>query len=670
MLYSLGTDPEISTASISFGIRHKKSIEPETVKDLKQSLLESMVVSMLNDRILEQTQKPESPFLGAGIGYGDMARTSKAFRVSIYPKKNQQKEAFKAVLTEVVRALKFGYIQPEIDRKIAQLKTSYENQIAKKDDISHKQIERTIQSNYLNNKIMSDVEKEYEIAKQLFDGITKTELHETIKRLYAQNNRYINVTGVEGQDNLTEIQAKQIISDVENDLSIAPYIEALEGKTLVSNLKIKEGAIKKEITNTDIKSTTFVLSNGVKVHYKFANKDNDKVTLTAISYGGKSLLNDEDLPSANLLGNLVQMSGLGDFSSTDLSKILAGKTANVKIGLGSINESISGVSNTKDVETMLQMVYLYYVKPRFDEQTYQVLTSNINNYITKRSQDINEKMKDSLTIILYGKNNTKKPIFNQDYASKISFEKIKAIYKDRFSDASDFEFFIVGDVKENQLKPLLEKYIASIPTKGIAEQYKNNGAEWQFNTIEKDVYLEMEDPKASVNISYKKEMPYSIKNSIYTNALGDILQLRVTETVREEAGGAYSPRASANFYREPKSMAYVSFRFDCNPSLVDKLIEIVKGELQKIADGTIKDEDMKKIKTNFIKERKQSKDRNSYDMQMLTNFFRYDYNIDDPSNYEDIVNKMSKDDIQELTADILKNVQTYEIIFRPIDDSQ
>ncbi len=665
MAYVFGTDPEVSTASISLGIRHKKSLKPQTVADLKRTLLESMATGMLSARISEKSQNPDAAFLGAQIGYWGFTRTSNVFSIGIYPKLNKQAEAFKEVLTEVERAVKFGFTQSEINRSIAKFKSSYENQIAKKDDMSHGQVEQSIQSNFLSNSTMTDVEKEYEIAKQIFNKITPQELHETIKRLYSQENRYLNVTGVEGQDNLTEAQAKSIIAEVENDSSIQPYSESLDGKTLVSDLNIKAGTISKTIPNKETGSTTFVLSNGIKVHYKYVDKEKDKVSLSAVSYGGTSLLSDDELPSANLLGDLISMSGLGDFNATDLEKVLAGKTANVRISLGDINESLSGSSNTKDVETMLQMVYVYFVKPRFDEQAFQVLESNIDNYIVRRSKNLNEKMRDSLTVTLYGKNNPRKRIFNQDYADAISFEKIKDIYKERFADASDFEFFIIGDVKEEQLKPLLEKYVASIPTKNITEVYKNNEAEWMSNNIDKDIYLTMEDPKATVNIAYKKEMPYSIKNSIYTSALGDILQLRVTETVRESEGGAYSPQAGAYFTREPKSQIYVVFRFDCNPDMVDKLVNIVNEELQKIADGTINDDDLNKTRTNFIKEREQSKDKNGFDMSLLKNYFRYNENMNDPKNFEDIVNKMSKKDIQGMAREVLSGGKSYEVVFKP-----
>jgi len=665
LLYSLGKDPEVSTASISFGIRHKKSLETETVAHLKSSLLESMATSMLSARISEKAQKPDASFLGARVSYRQMSRTSNAFSVSLAPKPNQQKEAFQEVLTEVVRAVKFGYLQPEIDRAVAKLTTSYENQIAKKEDRSHGQIERAIQNDFLNNSTITDIEKEYDIAKQILSALTQKELHNTIKRLYAENNRYVNVTGVEDQDNLTEDQVKQIIASVENDTTLQQYSEAIAGKTLVSDLNIKSGKISKTTVNDETGATTYLLSNGINVHYKYVDKEKDKVSLNAVSYGGTSLLSDEDLPSASLVGNLVQMSGLGDFTATDLQKVLAGKTVSVRTTLGDINESLFGSSNTKDVETMLQLTHVYFVKPRFDEEAFKVLESNINNYLIRRSKDIGEKMRDSLTIAIYGENNPKERIFNEDFVKDISFEKIKAVYNDRFADASDFEFFIVGDVKEAQLKPLLEQYLASLPTQNTKETFNNNASEWVSNAIDKDIYLPMEDPKANVNVAYKKEMPYSKSNDIYTNALGDILQLRVTETVREAEGGAYSPRASARFYREPKSQAYVSFKFDCNPEMADKLVDIVNTELQKIANGDINDDDLTKTKTNFIKEREQAKDKNGYDMQVLTSYFRYNENINDPKNFENIVNNMTKKDIQDIAKQVLDGGKSYQVVFKP-----
>ncbi|MDE3742778.1 M16 family metallopeptidase [Maribacter polysaccharolyticus] len=668
MLYSLGLDKEISTALLNFGIRHEKSSKDQTVEDLKNALLESMVTNMLSARIKEVAQKPDAHFLGASLGYKSMSRRNNVFNIRITPKPGEQQQSFAEVLTEVFRAVKFGFTSSEIDRTIKKFSNHYETQIAKKDDKHHGAIISVIKDNYLNNKTIADIEKEYAIAKTLFASFTPETLHNTIKRLYAKKNRFLNVTGVEGQNNLTEEQAHTTIDTVENNPHLTPYTEVFEGKSLISGLDINEGNIEKTENNKALGSTTYTLSNGIKVHYKFADKQKNTVAFYAISQGGNSLIKDEDLPSANLVGNLIQMSGLGEFSATELPKILAGKTASMAPGIGETTENLKGSSTSKDVETMLQLAHLHFVKPRFDEQAFQVLQGNINNYLIRRSKDVNEKIKDSITTTLYGNDNPRKRIFDREFANDISFNKMKTVYLGRFANPSDFEFFIVGDVKADQLEPLLSKYIASLPTTTNTETYKDVAASWNSSKVDEDIFLPMEDPKTNVNIAFKIINDYTVKNKLVTQALGDILQLRLTETLREEEGGVYSPRAQAFLTKAPKVLSYLSVGFDCNPELAEKLIGIVHGELSKLAIGDIKQEDLDKTLTSYKKSREQSKSNNNYDMALLTTFFRDGYNMDESKNFEDVIKGIGKKDIKTLAKQLLKKGKSYEIVFKPLKE--
>jgi zinc protease len=666
LIYSMAKDKEVTTSQISFSIRHARSTKDETVSDLKTSLLNSMVTSMLSSRLREISQNPDAPFLGAGIGYSSLTRNTNSFSASISPKPNQQQIAFATVFDEIIRAVKFGFTQEEINRTVTQFSTFYENQISKKDDISHGRLIQSIKQNYLENITIADMEKEYELIKAIFKNLTTPEIHETIKNLYSKENRSMTVTGVEGNDNLTKEVALSIITAAENNATLVAYSDGFSGKTLISGLKIEKGSIVKEETNSTIGSTTFTLSNGAKVHYKFVNKNKNDVQLNAVSYGGMSLINDENLPSATLLGSVIQFSGLGDYSPTDLPKVLAGKTAATTIFISDLTESVSGSSTTKDIETLMQMVHLRFVKPRFDQNGYKVLMNNLDNYIIRRSKTIGEQISDSITVTLYGHNNPKARLFNNDLVKDVSFEKIKSIYLERFNNAADFEFFIIGDIDANTLKPLLEKYIASIPASTNKEEWKDNSISWVQNKIDKDVFLKMEDPKSSVSISYKNDYPYTLKNSLVARALGDILQLRYTETLREQEGGTYGASARASVSKKPTQEASITIRFDCNPDKVEELVAIVHKEVEKMAQGTIEQSDLSKSLTNYLKDRKEQQDYNRYEMSLLTNYFREGYNMNDPKNFEDIVNSITVKDIQEFTKNLLKNAKQYEIVIKPI----
>ncbi len=665
LIYDMGMDKEVTTSNITFAIRHEKSLKNETVADLKESLLNGMVTSIISTRLNEINQSPDSPLLYAGIGYGSLSRSNNQFSARLAPKPNMQHKAFELVLSEMNRAVKFGFTKAEMKRVVAEYTGSYENQLAGLGNRSHGQIVRAIQTNYLENAHLTDLAKEFEIAKQIFSQLTQQELLTQIQKLYLKKNRSVVVTGVEGNKNLTKEEAIAIINAVENDASLKGYQEETNVKSLMSGVNITAGSILSEKENKEIGSTVFTLSNGIEVYYKFVDKNKNDVKLSAVSYGGRSLIDVKDLPSATLLGNVVQMSGLGDFSAIDLPKVLAGKKASSRVSLGGISESVSGSSSTKDVETMMQLVNLRFTKPRFDEKSYNVLMQNVDAFLIRNSQQLQSKMRDSVTTILYGKNHPTERLFDKKLVSEMSFDVIKSIYKSRFGNVADFKFFIVGDVSKEVVKPLLEKYIASIPANGDQETWKNNATSWVQDSIDKDVFLEMEDPKTSVRVVVKNEMEYSLKNALLMRALGDILQLRYTESLREEEGGTYGARTRGSISKRPAEEASISISFDCDPALAEKLIGIVHKEIDDLKKGNIQQADVDKTLTNYLKEREERKNYNSYQMSLLKNDVLEGYNMNDPKNYEDIVKSITVKDLKNMTKKLLRKGQSYEIVFKP-----
>ena len=665
LAYDIAMDKEVATANISFSIRHTNSLADETVADLKEGLLNSMITSIINTRFQEISQQADAPFMAVRFGFGSMTRMHKTLSATAFPKPDQQQNAFKLMMSELSRAVKFGFTNAEIKRVKAEISTFYENQIAKRNDRSHGQIIRGIQTNYLENSHLTDIEKEFEIVKVLFEDFGQEDLLKRMQEIYTQKNRSVIVTGVEGKNNLTDDQATQIINDAEQDNTLQPYEEEEEVESLMSGVELTPGKVVFEKKNKDLDFTTFSLSNGIKVHYKFADKNKNDVKLEAISDGGKSLLTAAQLPSADIVGNVAQLSGLGDFSMTDLPKVLAGKTANTTFSIGETTESIRGSSSTKDVETMLQMVNLRFTKPRFEENGYTILMQNIDNYLTRRSQNIQEKMSDSITTTLYGNDHPTKRIFNKAYVADMSFENSKAIYNERFANAADFQFFIVGDVAKEDLKPLLVQYIASIPTTKEKENWKDNLVEWSEKNVDKDIYLEMEDPKGSVRIAYKKDMPHSFKNEVLMSALGKILQLRYTELLREEEGGTYGASSWGQLFKDPRPRAYLSVSFDCNPDMVEKLIDIVHNEIKAIAEGNVQQIDLDKTKTSMLKDREESKNFNAYQMAAIKNLVLEGFNMNDPGTYVDIVNSLTQKDVQEIAQQLTNDHKSFEIVFKP-----
>jgi len=664
--FKLALDKEIPSSSITYMIRHTAEKQTGTFADIEKSTPRNIAFSLVNNRLSEMAQKEECPFKTAQIGYQNFSRLNDILVISVIPKPNKQAAAFKAVMDEWIRACKFGFTKGEIDRAVAKNISAYQNYLEKENEISHKTVIGMVKNDFLKHEIITNPKVEFEMTKAVLNGIYSQTLQAQLNQLYTSKNRVIAVTGVENETNLNQEQALDIITKAENNNDLRPYVDSFVEKSLADEIKSKPGKIISEEKASQIGAITYNLSNGVKVHYKFADKNKKEVQLRAESYGGASLYLPKDFPSVNRAASLAGMSGLGSLSNIDLEKVLTGKKASTSVEIGNLTESVSGSSNLKDVETMMQMVHLRFEKPRFESNMFALLKQNLQNSLANKEKDIRSKMADSLSYAVYGKNNPKIRLMNQQYIDDLSFDKMKSIYEERFADVANFEFYIVGDITPEVLKPLLEKYIASIHGIKRIESFKDNTVSWTANTIDKDIFLKMETPKSSVKIQYLADCSYTQKNKILANYLSDILTLRYTESLREKEGGTYGASVNSSIGKLPKPRVSLSISFDCDANKVEHLLPIVYQEIEKIKKGDIVNEDIEKTRINFLKTREDSKNFNSYAMDLIYNYFKNDYNMDAPENYTNIVKSITAKDIQEFANLFLKNAKSYEIVYKPI----
>ncbi len=666
LVFASAMDKEVPLADIAFKIRHPKSLKDETLQDLKTELFNNIVTSILNERFSELSQDPNVPTLGFSVRFSNFARLHESFDVNFQPKKNRQQEAFTLTMNELNRAVKFGFTASEINRAKANILKNFESTAKSVEDAPPFMLIEEIKGNYLENKPMADPVKIFNLAKTIFENLRPEEVHDRIKALYTKKNRSVITTAVKGNDNITEAQAKNIIASAENNPALKPYEDKKEGVSLMAGVNLKSGNIVKEEKNTALGFTTYTLSNGVNVHYKYVDKSKNDVVIDLVSDGGSSLIATKNLPAATILPNYLQDEGLGNYSSSELNKILSGKTAMVRVSIDDTSENINGFSTTQDVKTLLQLVHLRFTNPRFDQKSYELFKQNIGAFVDSKDENLQAKMYDSLNVAIYGKNHPVKRIINKAFVSDISLEKIKTVYESRFSDISDFNVFIVGDITSEKLKPLLENFIASIPTTNKKEQWKDNTVAWQDEKIKKEILMPMENAKGTVHINVKKEMPYSLKDKFLISTLGKLLQLRYTTTLREEEGGTYGASANAELTKKPRPSASISVDFDCNPDLVDKLVSIVHEEMEKMKNGIIDEKDLEKTKKELLKEREDSKNNMDYDINAMKNYVLEGYNMELPENFEHIVTGINKNQIQDIAKRILTNNQSYEIVFKPL----
>lgn len=408
----------------------------------------------------------------------------------------------------------------------------------------------------------------------------------------------------------------------------------------------------------------WTLGNDTKVVFRKADYEKDQVSLQAFSNGGSSKLENDKMASAMMLGQFIGSFGVGDYDATALKKALTGKKASVNIALGDLNESFVGTSTPKDFETMMQLLYLQFESPRFDKEAYQALEGRYKALIANLANNPQKVMSDSLQLIMTCKNPRTK-LLTPDLFKETSLEQMQEIYKDRFADAGDFTYFIVGNIEEETAKAMAEKYIGSLTNLPRKESWIDRKVEGPKGKLVREIEIPLEVKKATVTVNFDTKMEYTPQQNLLLSVFRDILNLRYTEEIREKEGGTYGVRVSTNSVKFPKPEKSLNLMFDTDPDKAQKLKTIIYQEIEKIEKNGPTAEDLDKAIKNLQKNREQAKLHNSYWMQALNSWYMYSLNPASADNYENILSKMTAADVQKFVKTFISKADVVDIIFKP-----
>jgi zinc protease len=666
--YVLAKDKEAPQTSVSVVALHK-AVTPENknLNYVRNNHVISLMNSMINTRISELLQKEDPPFVSGYISFGSYyARGYDAFSIFANARKNEEALALESIYTEAERARRFGFFNGELSRAKASMLATYENYYKQKDKIDNDTYVQGIQDYFLTGEPLTSIDFDFEFLKQVMDGITAEEITSKFREVMIDENRTIIIQGLEGDDviHLTEQEALDIINKVKN-APLTPY----EDKELAESL-IKDELAGSEIIETvplpQFDAVEWTLANNVKVVYRKADYEKDNILLSAFSLGGISKLEDDLVLPATLLPQVVSMYGTGDYDNITLQKMLAGKKASVAVSLGETSETISGSSTPKDFETMMQLLYLRFANPRFDSGAHNAIIDRYAALIANMEKDPNKMKSDSVSLIVTGYH-PRTVIFTKDGIENISFDNIRSIYTDRFYSADEFTFFIVGNVEEETVIPLVEKYIGSLPARGRSETWINRNVVQPKGKITREISFPLTIPKSTVFLAFAEDIKYNPYNYLGLEVIKGILDIVYTEKVREDEGGTYGVGISLSAQKRPIEIGEGIITFDCDPARANDLKAIIYKELDNMIKKGPSQENLDKAVNNILKNREESKLHNAYWMSTLTRFYSYGINSDDPANYENILKSYTVKDIKKLSKKMFKKADVVDLVFKPAE---
>ena len=642
---------------------HKHPATPNEAKGnmgyLVQNYLFTMIESMLNARLEELRQSAEPPFIDAGSGNNDflLAKTVEAFVGIAISKDDGIPTALAAIAREIERARKFGFTASEYARAKADYLRMLESAYNERDKMKNNQYVQEYVRHFIDNEPIPGIEMEYTVMNQLAPNISIKAINSILPQLIKDENIVINIFGPdkEGMVYPTEAEILDILNKTKAE-EITAYVDKVSDEPLMKETPKAGKIVKTE--EGPYGSTALTLSNGVRVVLKSTDFKADEIRMRAFSPGGTSVFGTKEAIQLKMLNSVAGLGGLGNFSNVDLEKVLAGKKATIGATISGLSEGLNGSCSPKDLETLLQLVYLSFTAPRMDDAAFQSFKQRTKASLENQEADPMTALTDTLQKEMYG-NHPLAGRVKAEMIDQIDYNRIMEMYKDRFKEAGDFTFLFVGNINLEEAKPLIETYLGGLPTINRKENYQDVKMDIRKGAHKNLFEKQMETPKATVLNIISGNCEYNLKNDLLMTMLSQTMSMVYLETVREKEGASYGVSAFGQLSRGVKDEAIFQIYFDTDPAKREKMEQIVMSELQKVAQEGPRPEHLAKVKEFLLKKHIENAKENGYWLGQLNNY--YWYNTDMNTDYEKLVNELSVEDVKKFTKALLDQGNIIEI---------
>lgn len=592
-LVSIETDKEYPSSSVDL-LWLKPRDSSRTVGDRRRALIAGFYDGMVNARFGEITQKPDAPFAYASGGRGEFVRTKNVYELSAGVKESGFEKAAEALLAEAERISRFGFTQTELDRRRTNYLRSLEQAYAERDKSNSAGFAGAYVASALSGAPILGIAQEQALAKSLAPGITLAEVNALAKTTFSDKNRVVLVAAPD-KDGIIIPDAKAMLAifDRAKNLTLTAYVDSTSDAPLVPTPPTP-GRVVSEKTLPETGIVEWTLSNGARVMLKPTDFKADEVMFAGHSPGGSSLLDDKDVLNAALSSVVLQVGGVGTFNSVTLGKKLTGKRATAGTSLGEVNETLRGGASSKDLETMFQLAWLRFTQPRVDSVAWEAFKGQMRSYMINQRNSPEAVFSDTIEVTMSQHHPRVKP-FTPELLDSVNLKRVLEIYKDRFGDAGDFTFFLVGAFSPDSVRPLVERYIASLPARGRKELPRDVGIRAPAGVVSKTVRKGVE-PKAQTELMFTGSCEYSYANRYALSSLNELLDIRLREVVREDKAGTYGVSVSGSCNHIPFSRYTVTVSFGSAPERVEELMNSIFQVIDEVKAGTVSDSNLTKIR--------------------------------------------------------------------------
>ncbi len=654
-----------------FQVYMKHDAAPDSIKSgmgyLAIGYMNNVISSMMGSRFAEKAKEADCPYLQASAGDGEFLLSSNkgAFTLSAAAKPGMMKEAYAAVLREAKRVRDFGFTATEYQRAKEEFMSAVEKALANKDKMKNEQFTTQYVDHFISKEPIPSVEEESQIYQMLVPYLPLEAINAYAKELIcASDTNMVSLLMMRETDGAvypTEKQLADVAHQVRGE-KLEAYVDNVKQEPLIAKLPTP-GKVKKTVENKELGYKELTLSNGAKVVLKKTDFKDNEILFAASANVGYSAFDKKDYINNTLFTDALDASGLGNFTSTELEKALAGKQVGVGFTMSPFNHGLEGNSTPKDIETLMQLVYLKMTAVSKDQKSFDNLKTTIATVLANQGNNPNIVYQDSVQSTLYlGSKLARIP--SSDEIKAIDYDRILELGKQYYGNAKDFTFYFVGNYDEQTLLPLINQYIASLPNNGF--KLKNKEIPSAKGEVKNNFTKEMENPQNQATEMWYSKAPFSLKTSVLANVASQLLQMKYLRTIREELSAAYSAGATYGVIRDfdNKSIVTITANAQLNPEKSDEAVPyFFKG-----LDETIKAPDaadLQKVKEIMLKNAGVSEKTNGYWLGVLSTYERL--GVDTHTDYKNTIKAVDAAQVSDFLQNVvLKSGNHLEIIMKAV----
>jgi zinc protease len=626
-LYSVATDAEMTSTTV--GVINKLPLRDHaTVGGYRQDAVQRLYTGMFNARCAELAQKPDPPFLAGAASRSSMMRSREAASLNAMVKETGVARGLEAVLLEAHRVAKHGFTPTELDRQKRDLLRRLEQQLAERDKQPSALLADRLVRHSLQKDPVPGIEVEHALAERFLPEITLAEVNALAGAWLGESNRVVTVVAPKKEGLVVPDEpALAGVIAASATREVAPYVDTPDTKPLLDPLPAPGGVVGVKALDAG-GITEWRLSNGIRVALKPTDFKQDEIVFRGYSLGGTSLASDADYIPASTAGQVVGAGGLGAFSAIELRKLMAGKVASARVAFTDLTQTISGSASRKDLETMFQLIHLAFTQPRADPTIFGVLTSQMKTMLANQRAQPEFAFAEALNGILT-QDHPRGRMPSAEMVDQWNLDASMAFYKARLADTSGFTFVFVGSFELDAIKPLVERYLASLPAAGRAETWKDVGMRRPRGVIEKTVEKGIEQ-KSRVALVFTGPFEYAQMPRVAIRSLATVLDTRLRESLREDLSGTYGASVSAGYTKSPVSEYTLQIGFTCNPARVDELVKATFREIEAVKAEGPTEKQVADVRAGMLRDLETNLRNNTYVMSQI--YARY-VDGEDPSGF-------------------------------------